>query len=225
MKPIDLSKIKVVADYPESKYIKEEYEKRIIVLHHTVGRTAMSSIDGWRNSPGQIGTCIVIDRDGTPYQVFSSKYSAWHLKCGNPDIDKHSIGVELANLGYLTLGDGTTMRFGAISVKTVPGRFYDYYGSVANVPTTYFENGYRDHKYFESYTDAQIQTTGELLLYWGKKYSITLDYNPDMWDVSPRALAGAPGIWAHVSYRPKTEKSDIYPMPEMVNMLKTLNTQ
>ena len=52
------------------------------------------------------------------------------------------------------------------------------------------------------------------------RHDIPTAYNPDMWELSKRALTGTPGIFAHCSYR--TDKSDIHPQPEMLTMLKSL---
>ena len=208
LKPIDLNKI-VIVDFPEDQYIKEEVEKKQIVGHHTVGATAKSSINTWLANPDRVGTCIVIERDGTPYQIFSSKYWAYHLKCGNPELDKHSIGVELANWGWLTL---------------INGKFYNYYNDIVKCEVQYYEIPYGDHRYYEKYSDAQINTYGELLLLWNQKYNIPLTYNTDMWEVNERALSGTPGVWTHVSFRPKSQKTDLHPQPELITMLKTLSS-
>ena len=70
------------------------------------------------------------------------------------------------------------------------------------------------------YTDAQIQSVKELLLLWKDKYNIPLTYHEDIWDITPRALKGEPGVYTHNSVR--TDKVDIYPCPRMIAMLKTL---
>ena len=70
-------------------------------------------------------------------------------------------------------------------------------------------------------TEAQIQTVAELLLFWKNKYGIPLKYNEDMWDVSNDAIGGNPGIWTHCSFR--SDKSDLFPMPEMIEMLQGLD--
>jgi len=37
-------------------YIAAETKKSLIVLHHTVGGSAQSTIDYWRSDPGRIAT-------------------------------------------------------------------------------------------------------------------------------------------------------------------------
>jgi len=239
LKPIDLNKIEFV-DFPKDHYFKEEWPKSVICLHHTVSNP--NSIEGdlrtWLSKPSHVATCILISGDGTPHQCFSSKYWAYHLGLQTSvfkendvpykSIDKISIGIEIDNWGGLLLGDGKTIKnFGTEEaprmVRLEEGKYYAAYGNVVNVDEnklSYYEFGFRGYKYFMNYTQQQINTVGELLLFWNKRYGIPLTYNEDMWDVSKKALSGEPGIWAHVSYR--YDKSDIHPDIKMIKMLKSL---
>jgi len=224
LKPIDLSKIEVVP-FADDQFFKEEYQKTQIVLHHTVsGNGVDGDISSWEADPKRVATCIIVDRAGTPWQLFSSKYWAGHLGAGNLWLDRHSIGIEIDNWGWLIQGDGTTKMFGypPKPIKTELGRYYTYYGNSVATSIQYYPEGFRGYKYYEKYTNDQIRTVGELILYWKMRYNIPLTYNSKMWDVSPDALGGKPGIWAHVSYRPTSQKTDIHPQPEMIKMLKTL---
>jgi len=207
LKPIDLSKIKSVP-FPDSQYFKQEYQKTQIVLHHTMSGNGVSGdIATWEADPKRIATCIIIDRDGVPWQLFSSKYWAGHIGASNLWLDRHSIGVELDNWGWLIPDNGA---------------YRTYYGNIVDVSTQYYPNGFRGYQYYERYTDAQIKTLGELLLFWNKKYNIPLTYNEDMWNVSLKALTGQKGVWTHVSYRPAPEKTDCHPQPNLIDMLKSL---
>jgi len=223
LKPLDLSKIENI-EFPDNKYFHEEFEKKQIVIHHTVGSNVEGAVSAWIQNKDNVATCIIIDKNGIPWQLFSSKYWAYHLATGNHNLDRHSIAVELVNVGWLIKGDGTTKMFGNPSkaVKTISGKYYTYYGSSVAVPLQEYPNGFRGYNYYEKYSDQQIRTIGELILYWHVKYNIPLDYNSDMWDVSPRALNGTPGIWGHTSYRPASQKTDPHPQPELIKMLQTL---
>ena len=224
LKPLDLSKIQVVV-FPDNSFSKKIYLKKQIVLHHTIsGDGVDGDIRTWENDKTVVGTCIIIDRAGTPWQLFSSKYWAWHLGVGRKVLDSHSIGIELDNWGWLIPGDGTVKKFNypPKNVRTEMGKYYAYYGNSVAVPLQHYPDGFRGYNYYEKYSHNQIQTLGELILYWNLKYDIPLDYNEDMWDVSQRALSGTPGIWTHVSYRPTPQKSDCHPQPELIEMLKTL---
>lgn len=195
------------------KYYKEEYEKTQIVLHHTVsGPGIRGDLNTWKQYKSNIATCVIIERDGTIQQLFSSRYWGHHLGCGKPFLDQHSIGIELDSWGQLEEKDG---------------KLYTVYGNTVDVDTIHYPEGFRGEQLFEAYTEAQIRATGELLLLWNKTYGIPLDYNEDMWNVSPRALDGTPGVWTHVSYRPwpsNKNKWDCHPDKNLVSMLKTLKS-
>lgn len=221
LKPIELSKVKSV-DFPEEQYYPIETPKTQLVLHHTVSGPGINGDVGtWLGDTSHVGTTFIIDRDGTPYQLFSSKYWIHHLgvtkdilqpygfadlQSRNVLLNQGSIGFELDNWGFLTKG--------------ADGKFKAAYGNVVDVPIQEYPNLFRGQRYYEKYTNAQIQTTGELLLYFHNKFGIPMDYNESMWNMSKDALSGKPGIWAHVSYRP--DKSDLHPQPEMIEMLKSL---
>jgi hypothetical protein len=55
---------------------------------------------------------------------------------------------------------------------------------------------------------------------WKERYNIPLNYHEDIWDVTPRALKGEPGVYTHNSVR--FDKTDISPQPNMIAMLKGL---
>lgn len=227
LKPINLSKIEA-QDFPEYKYYPIEYDKKQIVLHHTVSnpKDAKGDLKWWLKDKKHIATCMIITSDGTPYQLFSSKYWSHHLgiprtflkeqgfedwASRNVKLNQESISIEIDNWGGLT--------------KIKDGVYKNVYGGKLKIPDNeiqYFPNGFRGYKYYQKYTNAQIKTVGELLLFWNKKYGIPLDYNEDMWDVSKNALGGKKGVWSHVSYRKPIDKQDCFPQPELISMLKTL---
>jgi hypothetical protein len=223
---LDLSKIKHVP-LSESQYIKEETKKVQIVLHHTAGNSSgVATIKNWNSDDrGRIGTCVTISGkglskdtfDGEICQAFLSKHWAYHLglqgdlfkSYGVPyqNIDKISIGIEICNWGPLEKRDG---------------KFYNYVNrEVPADQVCELEKPYKGHKFYHAYTDAQIESTRQLLLYWNKIYNIPLDYNEaDLWNVSVNGLKAIPGIYTHNSYR--KDKSDVYPCPRMIAMLKSL---
>jgi hypothetical protein len=228
LKPLDLAKIEVVP-FPDDQFFHEEMPKKQIVLHHTVsGDGVDGDIKTWEDDPTVVGTAIIVDRAGTPWQLFSSKYWAWHLGVGKKALDSQSIGIEIDNWGWLIPGDGTIKQFGKRKngtpkmIQTEFGRYYTYYGYPEAVPLQHYPNKFRGYEYYEKYSDSQLKTVGELILFWHNKYGIPLDYNEDMWDVSPKALGGTPGIWTHCSYRPASDKTDCHKQPELVELLKSL---
>jgi hypothetical protein len=107
-------------------------------------------------------------------------------------------------------------------LKKIDNKLYTCYGNeYKDGMATFYEDGFRGYNYFDSYTQEQIQTLEELLIYWNQRYGIPLTYNADMFDVSKRALQNVPGIWSHTSFR--ADKSDIAPQNDMVQMLKSLD--
>lgn len=195
---------------PETQYILEEHPKKSICLHHTAGGSADSSIQSWINdNQPHVATCVVIDRDGTIVQAFGSQYWAFSLglKSANfKEIEQQTIAIEIASYGGL---------------KDINGEFYTAYGNKIK-PENVYDHGqlYRGFRYFEKYTPEQIESVRLLLLYWNEKYSIPLDYHPNMWNINQSAQMGAAGVWTHVSYR--VDKSDCFPQLELVQMLQGL---
>lgn len=209
LKPISLSKIETI-NFPKDQYFREAFPKNQIVLHHTVsGDGVNGDISTWEADPRRIATCIIVDRAGTPWQLFSSRYWAHHIAAGNVSLEKYSIGIEIDNWGWL--------------IPSTNGKYKNYYGKEIYAVAQYYPEGFMGYNYYEKYTTAQIQTVGELLLYWRMMYGISLKYNEDMWDKSIRALSGIGGVWTHVSYR-GSGKSDCHPDPMLISMLKTLDS-
>jgi hypothetical protein len=209
---------------PANQYYGVQHPKNQIVLHHTVSAVGVEGdLAHWRQSTDRIATAIIIAHDGTPFQCFASDCWAHHLGIKQTILKDHnfsdyasrnlllnqrSIGVEIDSAGGLTYSNGRWVSaFGRIlpkeRVQEYPGGFRGFFG-------------------FEKYTEEQIKTLRELLLYWSnERYGdIPLDYREDMWGVSDGALAGKPGLYSHVSYRP--DKSDCHPQPELIEMLKSL---
>jgi N-acetylmuramoyl-L-alanine amidase len=95
-------------DYIESRYIGGGFPStpRIAVIHFTYGGTARSSAE-WFRTPRPNGSSahIVIERDGSVIQCVPLDRIAWHAgKSRWKDLvglNNHSIGIELANWGYL----------------------------------------------------------------------------------------------------------------------------
>lgn len=223
IKELDLSKI-IKIDFPENQYYKEETNKNQIVLHHTVsGKGIDGDVATWLGDSSRVATHFIIERNGVINQCFSSKYWGHHLglkseflkekgfsdyQIRNTILNKSSISIEIDSWGILT--------------KNPNGTYNSCYNKQVTPDTQVIEynNKYRGGSYFEKYTNAQIQSVGELVLYLAKKYNIPLKYNEDMWDVSKTALGGNAGIYTHTSYR--NDKSDCHPQSELINLLKSL---
>jgi hypothetical protein len=208
-------------DFSSSQYIAEEHPKKQIYLHHTAGNSsAQRTFQGWNANADKIATCVAISGkgsvDGEIVQGFSSKHWAYHLglkqdvftkyKVPYQSLDKISIGIEICNWGWLTEKNG---------------KFYTYVNSeVPKDQVIKLDTPYKNFTYWHDYTDAQIKSVKELLLLWNDRYNIPLDYNEDIWQVTPRALKGEPGVYTHNSVR--VDKTDVYPHPGLIEMLKSL---
>jgi hypothetical protein len=225
MESLDLKKIKQLP-LSYNQYFDEEVKKTQIVLHHTAGNSSgPATIKNWAaDARGRIATCVVISGkglskdtfDGEICQAFGSKKWGYHLGLkrdvfrakGVPykSIDPIAIGIEICNWGPLTMKNG---------------KFYNYVDrEVPLEQVCELNTSYKGHKYYHAYTDAQIESVRQLLVYWSKLHKIDLTYNEDIWDVSVRALKGENGVFTHNSYR--KDKSDVSPQPKLIAMLKAL---
>lgn len=214
---------------PSDQYVDKVYSKHQLYLHHTASDSdPYSVIKWWKDTKEAVGTAFVIagrtksDRwkDGDIFQCFSSQKAAWHLgltqkhlnvaKPGNKTsswLNLDTVGVEITCWGQL--------------VKSPKG-YKTYAGTY--VPEEHIQeytDGFRGYHYYEKYSDAQLESARELLLYLCDRYDIDKKFKGmEMFDIDKRALRGENGIWSHVSVRP--DKFDCHPQPELIQMLKSL---
>jgi len=225
MNTLDTSKI-FQALLNTKEYLREATSKKQIVLHHTAGSSSAKNVaTEWnRDKRGRIATCVLISGkgaknsyDGEIVQCFSSKYWAYHLGVKSEvfkakglswkNLDKLSIGIEICNWGQL---------------EKRGSKFYNYVDSeVPLEEVCELDIAYKGHKYFHAYTDAQIESVKQLLIFWKINYGIDITYKPEnMWQVSTEALKGLSGLYSHNSYR--KDKIDVSPQPKLIKMLKRL---
>ena len=222
MTSLDLNKI-IQHQFPDNQYIKEEHPKKQIYLHHTAGRSnGINTYRSWESNTERVGTCVVISGvtdtmpDGQIVQGFSSKYWAYHLGLTDKafrsfnipyqSLDKISIGIEICNWGYLKKTD---RGFETWAQVIIPEK-----------DVCELDKSFKGSKYYHNYTDAQIESVRQLLVYWSERYNIPLTYNEDIFDLNKRALSGEPGVYTHNSVR--KDKTDIYPHPKIIKMLQSL---
>jgi len=213
---LDTTKI-VQKRLSNEQYIQEEHPKKQIYLHHTAGGgNPVAVANYFQQKEGKVATAFVIGEKGTIVQLFSSKHWAYHLGL-KPEVfaemgvtyrslDKISIGIEICNFGPL---------------KKQNGYFINYVGGrVDRSQVTELNGKYKGHIFWQKYTDEQIESTRQLLVYLCDAYGISKEYNDSIFDIDKRALRGENGIFTHNSVR--HDKSDIYPCPRMIEMLKNL---
>ena len=85
---------------------------------------------------------------------------------------------------------------------------------------TTYDYPFRGIRYYQKYTDKQLESLKFLLQYLCETYKIPKTYIPEMWEISKSALRGDKGIFTHVSYR--KDKSDCHPQKELVEFLKSI---
>jgi N-acetyl-anhydromuramyl-L-alanine amidase AmpD len=216
MKKLDIKAIKQVR-LKDNQFFAEESPKTQIYLHHTAGNGNAEGVSRyWNSNETRIGTAFVIGEDGTIVQCFSSKHWAWHLGIDQEDfvrngakytnLNKSSVGIEVCNWGYLTKkGD----------------KFYNYAGGVVNPSyVTTLEQSFKGFKHYYKYSDAQIESLRQLVVYLCDTYNISKEYNESIWGIDKNAFKGVNGIFTHNSVR--KDKSDMYPCPRVIEMLKNL---
>jgi N-acetyl-anhydromuramyl-L-alanine amidase AmpD len=194
-----------------------KHEKKQIYLHHTAGGPdALSVAKYFDTKPEKVATAFIIGANGTIVQCFSSRDWAYHLglkesifkasKVPYLSLDPISIGIEVCNWGPLSFKNG---------------KYYNYVGGEVNASNvTTLEVPYKKHKHWFTYTDAQIESLRQLVVYLCETYDIPKDYNESIWDIDLDALKGNKGIFTHNSVR--KDKSDMYPCPRVIQMLKNL---
>ena len=220
-------------------------KKTMIVLHHTAGeqiiqngieyRGIESTIGGWRNSKKDpVSTHYIIDRNGRVEQLYEEKYFGYHAS--NDKVSEASIGVELVSAGTLKNKDGKWYwwppdnKYETLLVDQASAvQMVDKDGK----PITKL---YRNNTHFQGYTPKQIAALEALIEKWKKgedwegnktdhKLNLKFNYDdlfPGMGQneaiLSPNATSLIPGVYSHNST--DTQKADILPQKELVDMLK-----
>lgn len=213
-------------DFPANQYVSgEETNKVGVVLHHSAGwDDARKMYRIWANDKlGRVSTAFGVTDNGEIIQGFdgvkhwgfaiyvnskSNKIdSKYKTRSHQYFLERRYIQLEICNWGWL---------------KKKGDKFYSW--ANVEVPADkvqVYEKGYRGAKYFEKYTDAEVEAVRNLLLWLNRTYQIPVQYNPDMFDISEKALNGGDGVWAHTSFR--TDKSDIHPQPNLIDALKEVH--
>jgi N-acetyl-anhydromuramyl-L-alanine amidase AmpD len=209
-----------IKQYPfkDTQYIKQKTEKNQIYLHHTAGSESAEAVyKWWEMNRERIATHFVIGGNGDILQGFKLDHWAYHLgakestfnslKIRYRSLDKQSVGIELCNWGQLTYKDGT---------------YYNYVGRpIDRLQVTELEKPHKGIELWHSYTDAQIESLGKLLIYLEKEIGVKTIYRPfELWDIAPSAFMGVKGTFTHNSVR--RDKVDVYPCPKLIRMLQEL---
>lgn len=225
----------------DEEYIKKEVRKETIYLHHTAGGSRPDwTIGGWEKDfvkdkkgnpildnngniiPLKVATQYIIGRksssngdtswDGKILRTFDDKYWAYHLGLNdikNDELNSKSIAIEICNYGPLTLGSD--------------GKFYNYVNKpIMKSEVVELNNEFRQYKYWEKYTDVQLESTRKLILYLSSKWGIEIEkgiYNEQWFDYNKSWFTNG-GIRTHTQVR--LDKYDLFPQLEMIQMLNSL---
>lgn len=183
---------------PSGQYVQEKNKKDLIILHHTVGGSAKSTADYWKSDDKRIGTAYIVERDGTVYEMFDPEFWAYHVgsKVGN-QIDRRSIGIELASEGGLTENNGKLYAFGVISART------EFKGETYDAGQTW-----RGFRYFDVYDSAQVESTIQLVNHLCERFGIPKTLPANAWDYDAKYYNHI-GVCGHAHIR--ADKSDVHP--------------
>lgn len=211
----------------DDQYFREYTPKTNICLHHTVGASALSTIEYWQSNPDRVATAFIVDRDGTIYEVFDSAYWAHHLglkMARNVFYNQRTIGIELASEGSLRSGVelnrlSNSTRFDEewlyafdIDVPPFPHAKKTY--RLIDDAEKYFEPGlpWREYYYFDAYDEPQVDATLNLVAHLCDQFDIpkTLVQFPDKLDFDTSILTTDwCGIFTHANVR--LDKTDLSP--------------
>lgn len=175
----------------DDTYYQDEFEKDLIVIHHTVSKgTPQNIIDYWNNDGIEVATAYVIGLNGEIYLTFKSdKMWAWHLKKG-VSTEKRSIGIEMINVGPVA--------------KVMTG-YMNTYGNKFDGTNVEDVGSWRDYRYFIQYTDAQYKSLNDLLNFLCSTHNIPKQITPNFFS-NEYANISFKGIIGHSSVRP--DKTD-----------------
>lgn len=220
-----------IQDYylPKGEYVAESTKKEYLFLHHTAGwNNPYRVVDMWgSDSRGRIGTQFIIgginpkngddSYDGVVLKCFDDQYYGWHLGSVDRYMHKHSIGIELCNFGFLTK----------------KGSDYFTYANTRVDPKQVVDLGFkfRGYRYWQRYSDTQIEMLKKLILYVTDLHGISTylglqerlqQMSPmDAFDYFDEAKFGeVKGILSHTSVR--KDKFDIFPQDEICDMILSL---
>jgi hypothetical protein len=164
---------------PDDEYFPEKTEKKSIVLHHTAGSHrpdwVVSAWDRDKTKGGKslrVATHFVIggkstrdgntEWDGVIVESFELDYWAHHLGTKNSNnslLNKQSVGIEICNYGPLT--------------KSQDGEFFTYVNSKVNKEDVIdLGKNWRGYRYYQNYTDKQIDSVKYIIETVSQKYGI-----------------------------------------------------
>lgn len=212
---------------PKGEYIEGPIKNDYIFLHHTAGwQNPYKTIDHWgRDNRGRVSTEFVLggqkitdgnaDYDGVMVQAFPEGGYGWHLgKTGSGFMNRHSLGIEINNFGYLTKDfktyAGQTAHESQICTLKEPFKGYTNWH---NYSTRQIEELEKWLRYVAERDNVDIRIG---LVQWIKKYGPTkaFEFQEDAY------YGKVKGLLTHTNVR--RDKFDCYPHPDLIDMLLSL---
>ena len=221
----DSEELKIYKHYlPDGEYFADNTKKEWLFLHHTAGwQDPYQTINIWgKDKIGKIATEFVIGGqsvkgnnykfDGEVVQAFPDGCYAWHLGACSRDTHKKSVGIEVCNFG--SIKDGKTWAKVIAEKDQIVELSKEFRGS----------------KFWHKYSDKQINSLKELILYIAKRDNI--DPRKGLVELIHKMGEDAfshynvslvektPGLWNHTNVR--RDKVDMFPQQELIDMLLSL---
>ena len=227
---------------PKGEYKEGPVSKEYLFLHHTAGwHNPYNTISNWaRDKRGAIATEFVIggpsvfgddfEYDGEIVRCIPNGGYGWHLGAnGSQHMHVHSVGIEVCNFGPLTKGKYKNKD--GVWVMKNPDKYYTYAGQeVHDSQIVILEREFRGYSAWHKYSDEQIKSLRELILYISRRDGIDIckglveeinKHGVDGFDWNEDAYYGrVKGMWTHTNTR--KDKSDMFPQPELIEMLLSL---
>ena len=208
----------------EGTYFKGPVPKDWIFLHHTAGGPNPYQVaDMWaRDNRGNVATEYILGGqsvdgksaklDGELIQCFPDGGYGWHTGTGNSVMHRNSVAIEVCCMGQI-VGGKTYVNTPADPTQVIK-----------------LAKPFRGFQYWHNYSDAQITTLKNWILFVANKYSIDpriglVEYvrakGADGFDVLDVARAEKiPGLYTHTNVI--RGKVDMYPHPDLIDMLLSL---
>jgi N-acetylmuramoyl-L-alanine amidase len=132
-----------------------------IIIHYTAGASAQSSVRYLSDPTKKVSAHLVIDRDGSIFQLVPFNIKAWHAGkssyLGRKNMNDYTIGIELQNYGPLT-------KDGAY--------FYTWFKKKVPITQVWTEPGKHHNTYWHDYNLLQLKTVRNICELLIKKYNL-----------------------------------------------------
>lgn len=211
---------------PKGEYLNGKYKNDYIILHHTAGGpNPRSVVDCWsKDSIGRVATEFVVGGqncttgnakyDGHIVRTFPEGCQGYHIgTSGSSYMNTHSVGIEICNFGYVKNG------------KTYTG------SKVISDQIVTLDSPFRGFSLWHKYSDEQINSVKNLLLYISNRDNIDLHEGLYKWIKEEGAMkafdfhmdaykGNVKGLLTHTNIR--KDKCDCSPQPNLVDMIMSL---